>query len=289
MYSTIKLGLLFAFIALASGCAEDVDSSAEESDYAAGKGGTFTFLTYNVHGMPNLATKRNPKADMPLISPRLNPYDAVVVQKDFVYHSELVSQLTLPNQTPIPKGKGVWYNMGDGLSAFSKFRLTDIERGAWRKCYGYIGNRSDCLAPKGYMKVTMELAPAVFVDVYDVHMDAGRSAKDIETRNTQVAQLKAAIAATAPNKAILVGGDTSMRDSDEPTFQTLLSDSNLKDACRTLACSEPGRVNRVMFRDSAKLKFTVKEWKVETDFVNVEGEQLSDQEPVKVTFGWRAL
>jgi hypothetical protein len=287
MHSTPKTWFVIALTMLApmGGCAIDEETSVTEDEL--GTAGTFTFLTYNVHGMPNLVTSRNPKADMPLISPKLNPYDTVVVQKDFVYHDELVAKLTLPFQTESPRGTGHWYNLGDGLNAFSKFRITDVERGGWKKCYGYIGSRSDCLAPKGFMKFTMELAPGVLVDVYDIHMDAGRSAKDIETRNSQVAQLKSKLAATSANRAIIVGGDTSMRDSDEATLQTLLTGSGLTDACRAISCSEPGRVNRVMFRNSTKIRFTVKEWKAETSFVNARGEQLSDQEPVKVRFGWR--
>jgi hypothetical protein len=284
MNITAKLVFFVGSLFLASGCAQDEDNTIDKADYAIGKAGSFSFLTYNVHGMPDVVTSRSPKLDMPQISPKLNPYDAVVVQKDFVYHDELTSQLTLSNRTT---AKGTWFNLGDGLNAFSKFRITDVVRESWNKCYGYLGHRSDCWAPKGAMKVTMEIAPGVLVDVYDIHMDAGRSAKDIETRNKQVAQLTAMIAATSPNKAIIVAGDTSMRDSDEPTLQALLTGSKLKDACRTVSCPEPTRVNRVMFRDSTKLKFTIKTWKAETTFVNSAGDQLSDQEPVKVTFNWR--
>jgi hypothetical protein len=285
MSTSAKLVLLLgaSILALASGCTVEDGTSSAEADLATA--GTFTFLTYNVHGMPDLVTSRKPNVDMPLISPKLNPYDAVVVQKDFVYHDELISKATHPYRTT---QRGTWYNLQDGLNAFSKFRITAVEREAWRDCNGYLGHRSDCWAPKGVMKFTMEIAPGVLVDVYDLHMDAGRSEKDVETRNKQVAQLKAKIARTSADRAILVAGDTSMRDSDEPTLQTLLTDSKLKDACRSVSCPEPGRVNRVMFRDSAKLKFSVKEWKVERTFVNAKGEQLSDQEPVKVTLNWRA-
>lgn len=289
---TTKLRLLFlsaAFLTLLGGCAADSedDVAEDESELGAGRAGSLAFLTYNVHGMPNVVTSRDPKEDMPQISPRLNGYDLVVVQKDFVYHDELVSKLTLPHRTETPQGKGSWYSLGDGLNAFSKLPLSNVERGAWRECNGYFGSRSDCWAPKGYMKVTVALAPGVLVDVYDIHMDAGRSAKDIAARDSQVAQLAAAIAKAPPDRAIIVGGDTSMRESDEASLQTLLAGSRLKDACRTVRCAEPYRVNRVMFRESAKVRLSVQQWKVETSFVNAKGEQLSDQEPVKVRFGWR--
>jgi hypothetical protein len=224
---------------------------------------------------------------MPLISPKLNPYDAVVVQKDFVYHEELVSKLTLPNRTNHTGGEGTWYDLGDGLNAFSKFRMTDVVREQWGKCHGYISNKSDCMAPKGFMKVTMEIGSGVYVDVYDVHMDAGRSKGDINARNAQIAQLTKAIAKYSAGKAVIVAGDTTMRETDEQSFQTLLTGSNLKDACRTLSCSQPARQNRIMFRDSARLKFTIKQWKSDGTFVNGSGEQLSDQLPVSAIIGWK--
>lgn len=268
---------------------EEGDSKADGSGSLSSKAGTFRFMTYNVHGMPDVVTSRNPEADIPLISPKLNSYDAVVVQKDFVYHQELVSQLTLPNRTNHTGGEGSLFNLGDGLNAFSKFRLSNVVREQWGKCHGYISNKSDCLAPKGFMKVTMEIAPGVFVDVYDVHMDAGRSRGDITARNAQIAQLTAAIAKHSAGKAIIVAGDTTMRETDEISFQNLLKGSNLKDACRTLSCSQPSRQNRIMFRDSAKLKFTIKQWKADGSFVNDAGEQLSDQLPVSAVIRWQAL
>jgi hypothetical protein len=263
---------------------DDEELATSESELAAR---SFTFVTYNVHGMPDAVTSRKPKADMPLISPKLNAFDAVVVQKDFVYHDELVAQLSLPHRTT---QRGTWYDLGDGLNAFSRFPLRNVVRDGWDTCHGYVGHRSDCLAPKGNMKVTMELAPGVLVDVYDIHMDAGRSEDDIEARERQVTQLLGQIARTSPaDRAIIVAGDTSMRASDEATLQRLLREARLVDVCRALGCAEPARVNRIMFRNGARVQLRAREWKAVMNFVNARGEQLSDQEPVMARLSWRVV
>jgi hypothetical protein len=46
--------------------------------------GTFTLLSYNVAGLPAQFSGSEPAVNMPLISPKLNAYDVVLVQEDWV-------------------------------------------------------------------------------------------------------------------------------------------------------------------------------------------------------------
>jgi endonuclease/exonuclease/phosphatase family metal-dependent hydrolase len=263
------------------------DAGADRVQPLPGKQGTFNFLTYNVAGLPKAISSRHPEVDVKKMSAKLNAYDIVAVQEDFAYHDDLIAQLTLPNRTK-PKGSGSIIDMGDGLNAFSKFALTGADRDKWKDCNGLLSEKSDCFAPKGLLKFTIELAPGVEVDVYNIHTDAGRTAKDAEARDNQVAQLNAKIEATSKGKAILVVGDTNMNQSDEATLQALLVGAKLTDACRKLSCPEPARYDRVMYRDGAMLKFTLKDWHIETTFRDSAGNELSDHEPVKVVFDWTA-
>jgi Endonuclease/Exonuclease/phosphatase family len=263
------------------------DAGPDRAQPPTGKQGTFTFLTYNVAGLPKAISSRHPEVDVQQISSKLNPYDVVAVQEDFAYHDDLIAQLTLPHRTP-PKGSGSLLDMGDGLNAFSKFPLTKVDRDKWKECNGLLSEKNDCFAPKGLLKFTIELAPGIELDVYNIHTDAGRKAGDASARDKQMVQLNAKIAATSKGKAILVVGDTNMNQSDEATLQALLSGSALTDACRKLSCPEPARYDRIMFRSSAALNFTVKDWHIETNFRDAAGNELSDHEPVKVTFDWAA-
>ena len=55
--------------------------------------GTFSALTYNVAGLPQGISKSNPASNTPQIGPKLNRYQLVLAQEDFVYHHLLTSSV----------------------------------------------------------------------------------------------------------------------------------------------------------------------------------------------------
>lgn len=242
---------------------------------------TFRVLTYNVAGLPEGISSSTPTVNMPQISPKLNPFELVLVQEDFSYHSALISAVTHPFLST-PKEAGL--NLGDGLNALSRFPFSALARTEWSKCNGYIDQGSDCLTTKGFSRFVLDLGNGRTVDVYNTHFDAGRAQGDVNAREAQVDQLNLAIAQQSAGNAVLITGDTNMKASDEATFQKLLAGSSLQCACRALNCPEPNRIDRVLFRSSATVTLTPKSHAVETSFVDAAGNPLSDHEPVSVTF-----
>lgn len=241
---------------------------------------TFSVLTYNVAGLPQGVSHSNPAVDTPQISPKLNPFDLVVVQEDFSYHSALISEDTHPNRsTPSSGGTG----LGDGLNTLSRFAFDGFTRTAWSACNGYLDQGGDCLTPKGYTRFILDLGGGRTVDVYDVHFDAGRSEGDAAARKAQVDQLTAEITGSSAGHAVIVAGDTNMKADDEATLQALLGGSSLACACRTLGCADPALHDRVLFRSSPTLKLTPKAYAV-LSFVDASGNPLSDHDPVNVSF-----
>lgn len=242
---------------------------------------TLKLLTYNVAGLPQGLSSSNPQVNTPQISPKLNPYELVVVQEDFAYHPQLASKSTHPHKsTPMTAPSPV--DLGDGLNVFSRAPISTPVRTKWAKCNGTFDQKNDCLTSKGFVRFTLDVGPGMQVDVYDAHFDAGRSDGDADARDAQAAQLVAAIAANSANRAVIVAGDTNMKDTDETTLQALLTGAKLTDACRALTCPEATRIDRVMFRSSSTVKIAAKTWRVETSFVDGSGNQLSDHEPVSV-------
>lgn len=271
------------------------DAGAPVSDGGAGvdsgappaNGTAFSVLTYNVAGLPEGLSSSKPATNTKLISPKLNVFDLVMVQEDFAYHADLASLASHAyRSTPKPAAGA---DLGDGVNVFSSLRYTQSARVKWNDCNGIVDDKNDCLTSKGFLVGTLELAPGASVDVYDMHADAGRASGDAKARTKQVAQLVAEITARSAGKAVLVAGDTNMKTEDEPALLALLSGAGLTDACRALACPEPGRIDRVMFRGSASVELSAKSWAVETTFVDAKGEQLSDHEPVRVGMEWRRL
>lgn len=87
---------------------------------------------------------------------------------------------------------------------------------------------------------------------------------------------------------MLVAGDTNMNGDDEDELETLLSAAGLGDACRSLGCDEPGRIDGVMFHSSDALELDATRWGIDERFVDAGGEPLSDHEALAVSFEWSA-
>ncbi len=263
-----------------SGPADRPAPTAVEPSKPLPTAGTFTVVTYNVAGLPEALTSSKAATTTPLMSPKLNPFDLVLVQEDFAYHKQLTSASTFPHvstpmQPPTPT------DLGDGLNILSRFPFSGEARTKWKKCSGIFDQKNDCLTSKGFFRVVFDLGQGRMIDVYNVHFDAGRSKGDAAAREEQVTQLTQAIAANSADRAIIVAGDTNMKVDDEPTFQRLLDGADLTCACRAIKCAEPNRIDRVLFRSTASVKLSAKSLEV-LDFVDGAGKPLSDHEPVRV-------
>ncbi|MFQ5641831.1 MAG: endonuclease/exonuclease/phosphatase family protein [bacterium] len=249
--------------------------------------GEFALLTYNVAGLPQGISPSNPEKNTPLISPLLNNYDIVLVQEDFVFHEQLKSKAQHPYQSQ-PHSSSGQFDFGDGLNRFVNFMFTAFQRESWNVCSNQNGN--DCLASKGFSVAETTLAPRVIVDIYNLHMDSGSGVLDIEARNKQIQQLLSAIQARSAGKAIILAGDTNLdtinRPEDEQLLQELLAGAGLTDSCRLLNCDQE-LVDRVLFRESDNLTLKPVFWNIDADFVDTEGNKLSDHLAVGVSFKWQ--
>lgn len=250
--------------------------------------GNFTVLTYNVAGLPQGVSGGNPAANTPLISPLLNSFELVLVQEDFSYHNELAADAEHSYKSD-PMMAGSVTDLGDGLNRLTDFAFVGFERVKWEECNGFVTDENDCLTSKGFSYARHTIATGVEVDVYNLHADAGRADGDIDVREEQVDQLLEAIATRSSGYAVIVAGDTNMKwDDDQDALETLLMEAGLKDACVTLDCPKAKLIDRIMFRSSAAVEFTVSNWRRDEAFVDGQGEPLSDHDALAVDFAWVA-
>lgn len=262
-------------------CAEKSPSQAKQTP------GEFTLLTYNVAGLPQGISPSNPEKNIPLISPKLNKFDITLVQEDFVYHKELKSKANhlYQSQTQIDCSP---HFVTDGLNRFSKFPFGKLYRKTWETCSNEKGN--DCLAAKGFTLAKTEIAPKVFIDIYNLHLDSGGSPSDTEARRSQVAQLLKAIRTYSFGNAVIIAGDlnlnTTHRPNDVEIFKTLLTGAGLTDVCRSLSCGAE-LVDRVLFRNGNSLALRAVSWGLDENFVDELGQNLSDHSAVNVRFRWK--
>ena len=247
--------------------------------------GRFDLLTYNVAGLPEGISRSRPLTNLPLIAERLARYDIALVQEDFAYPELLRRGLALGHASPAFL-RGERMDFGDGLSQFARLPFEGFRRVPWRSCNGIIDSYFDCLTPKGFTSARQTLAHGVSAHVFNLHMDAGRAEADRAARAGQIEQLILALLSVPATDAIIVAGDTNLWGRDSPLLERLLSATGLSDACATLKCSEPWRVDRVLYRGGTDLKLVPASWRLAREFVDAQGQPLSDHPAVAVTFDW---
>ncbi len=267
--------------------------------------GDFLALSYNVAGLPQGISGSDPETNMPLIAPLLDGYDLVLLQETWktpdpnplaplrVYHEILEAGSLLPFKSvsaPLPLGSDPRRPealVSDGLNRFSRFPFTDLVKVAWDTCHP---SAADCLALKGFDMARTTIAPGVTVDVYDLHMEAGSEPQDDVARDLGVTQLATFIQTMSAGRPVIVGGDFNLHTDTEPDasqFARLLAETGLQDVCAALACPQPGRIDKFLFRDGGAVTLTPLSWRFETDvFERADGEPLSDHDALAVRFGW---
>jgi endonuclease/exonuclease/phosphatase family metal-dependent hydrolase len=275
---------------------------------AAAAEGTFDVLTYNIAGLPAILSSAitNRETSTTTIGRRIKPYDIVNVQEDFNYHAHLYAQNEHPYRTPTSGG----VPFGSGLNSLSTFAYDDpdFERVKWDKCSSGSG---DCLTPKGFTFMRVRLAEGTYLDVYNMHTDAGDDAGDLAARAANLSQVTSFIRSHSAGNAVLVMGDTNTRYTRSgDTIAEFAADNQLTDAwvqlprggvapakgSPTLGC-DPANVtdacevvDKVLYRGSRFINLNATAYHNENaEFLeDGTGKMLSDHYPIAVKFTWSA-
>lgn len=265
-----------------------VDESSSE-DGGPPQTGELVVLTYNVAGLPQGISSSDPERNIPQISPLLDTYPLVLAQEDFWYHAELLADVTHPFiSDPFPADPERM-GIGDGLNRLSESEFSELERQQWYACNGQLDCSSDCLARKGWSFARHTLAEGVEVDVYNLHVEAGGCAEDLEIRLQSTLDLAEAIAERSADRALIVAGDFNLRATDPEDVQPLaniIDGAGLTDACDAVECGDQ-RIDHIMVRNGSDVTIAVEQWWVPEEFVDARtGEELSDHLPVAARLSW---
>lgn len=312
-----------------SGCSSDDAATSESADAATtapeapSESGEITLLSYNVAGLPAEISTVTPKEHIPLISPLLNDYDIVATQEDFDwwggfagsldfvnYHTRLQAEATHEFRTeahPGPAAVGLDLSdrmeplVGDGLSVLSRLPLANTVRVPWTDCFGGLdtsdGGAADCASMKGFLVTEVTLADGGVVHLYNLHAEAGGSARDQELQVANYDQLLAYITDHSAGAAVIVAGDTNLHtNSDHPDasgsadtyiWNAFLAEAGLTDACTATDCPDDEAIDKVAVRsgDGIDLEVVAHAF-VPERFRDAAGADLSDHPPLAVTIRW---
>ena len=261
-------------------------------------------VTYNVAGLPEPLSSSHPSVNSALISPLLNDFALALLQEDFGYHAQIISQTHQPYVSPVDT---MAQSLGDGLSFLSDYPFSGYEHVQWHDCNGVTDSGSDCLTPKGFSFARFQISPQISLDVYDLHADAGSAAGDLAARANNLRQLASEINARSAGRAVIVAGDTNARYSVVgDNLPELVDMAGLRDvwvdqlrggvrptpgvpvSCSSIDLNDPQceRLDKVFYRNGQDgVTLLPVAYSVEgARFVDASGAQLSDHRPVTVTF-----
>lgn len=289
------LGASFLWLAF-TGCA------------SAATSGTFDILSFNVAGLPAIlndnAVPGDKTQNTASIGQKFSQYNFAIihVQEDFNYHATLYANDNHPYRTATSGG----VPFGSGLNTLSNFDWIDFERIKWDTCSNASG--SDCLTPKGFTFMRVKVADGVWVDVYNLHADAGSEAADGVARASNLQQVSNYISTYSTGNPVIVFGDTNSRYTRTEDIPRVFSTANgMKDpwvelvkggnapaaGSSALVCDNPSpnttceTVDKVWYRGSAAVNLQATSFDYVGDmFLQADGNILSDHNPVMVDYSW---
>jgi hypothetical protein len=293
---------------------------------------SFTVLSYNVAGLPPAVAAVDVLTNIPLIADRLNStdYSIIAIQEGFVhgfddptningvgtgFYDEITTSNATPGDFQTPPAdtpSGGFLSVSSGLIRLSTSPFESYSRTKWDMLFGSLGESgSDAASDKGYSFARHEVAPEVFVDVYNLHADAGNDAGSIAARTDNIDQLITAINANSSGNAVIALGDFNSRYTDSNdvirdlitpggTIDEPLTDvwvelarggsvpplgPDLTSGCSTsLADGDCEDVDKIYYRSGDSVSLTADVYFVEDDFVDGAQMDLSDHYPTGAVF-----
>ncbi|CAG8958972.1 hypothetical protein HYFRA_00012129 [Hymenoscyphus fraxineus] len=274
---------------------------------AQATGGDFNILAFNVAGLPAILNGNEVPGDKATNAETIGTlftkydYDIINMQEDFAFHSYIYATDKHPYRTPT-SGTVV---VGSGLNTISNFNWVDFRREKWDTCSNASG--ADCLTPKGFTFMRVAVSEGVYVDMYNLHTDAGTESSDLIARAANLKQVADYIDTWSSGNSVIVYGDTNsrytripdkitvfrtqngmtdafvelMRGGVEPTVETICTNPPTVRDCET--------VDKVFYRGSKQLSMTGTYFNYESSkFLQADGSILSDHNPITVNFTWAA-
>ncbi len=273
-------------------CTDSTSAGTGDSRLDAPTSGAFEVLTYNVKGLPDLVTGTDGLSRMEQIAPDLPPFDVIGVQESFdgTFHEALIADADHPirdwSGETVEDDRAYGSGLGLLIRGFEEVERTSF---FYADCNGVLDGASDCLASKGLQRVRVRVpGTEAFLDVYNTHHEAGGGPDDIAVRASQVEEVVAAMEDWSADAAVLFMGDMNLHvdDAEDVPLLERYGSVGLRDACTEVGCPEPLHIDRVWLRDGPELALVATAWERQEQFVDAEGEDLSDHPAIGVTIDW---
>jgi endonuclease/exonuclease/phosphatase family metal-dependent hydrolase len=235
--------------------------------------GELNVITYNVEGLPNFLALSDTKDRTEKIASFLYMSDPDIIAFQETFVDTYYNILAVENFAKARFNEKLTNKIyGSGLALFSKVSPIHYYKEHFNTCYG-----SDCFASKGIQLCRIYPALGITIDVYNTHLDAHNSVKDIEARISQLKRLIEIINSKSEGNAIIFLGDLNIRKNNEH-FKYFLRETGLKNLCSS--CE--GNIDYILIRDGNNIELGIENISFRTGFEN-----LSDHLPLQAQIKWR--
>lgn len=193
-----------------------VSAPAFCEDNASSSPDTFQFkvITYNVCGLPDIITYDRNLAQMDkrfkYIGKKLNAYDIIGLQEAFVTKRRIIEDELGGYYVARGADVGMSNKTGSGVYTFARYPIKRIYYERWRKSAG-----PDALSHKGFVLTTVAVNDDLWIDVYNLHAQAGGSKERIDNDNMYQLAEAMKMMSFGNNRPILLIGDFNCRFGEE--------------------------------------------------------------------------
>ncbi|KAJ5771990.1 hypothetical protein N7520_002519 [Penicillium odoratum] len=284
------------------------------SAHATTTSGSFTALSFNVAGLASILNSNDVNGTKTENAEEIGTYfaeygyDIINMQEDFNYHAYIYSTDNHTYRTATSGGAGI----GSGLNTVSNYDWLDFTRTKWDTCSD--ASEDDCLTPKGFTFMRWNPSTGVYIDVYNLHADAGTEDGDETARNANLQQVADYIDTWSIGNAVLIMGDTNSRytRSADTGIRVFKSQNDLTDAwvqleqggiyptagADAVVCDNPSTietcetVDKALYRGSDIVTLDATSFTYDgEEFLNTDadylGDVLSDHNPILIDFTWK--
>ncbi|MCP4132103.1 MAG: hypothetical protein GY754_14100 [bacterium] len=285
-------------------------------DYSAPVGsadsGSFNVTSFNVDGFPK-TIGGNSNSEFKQIAIILEDLglDLVVFQELFTKtkHSKLKDKTTTGTYPYRSKHfRGTRTSFGDGLLRYSTFPFdkssSGFDRVQWKKCAGDLddylidGENPDCLTEKGFTMSRTDIDADLSIDVYNLHGDAGRDNDSLDVKAVNMSQFADYINTNSAGNVVVVAGDFNLGWGDgKPEEHREIIDQFIADTGVTFACevvtgsidncsNEFNKPDHIVYKDNDEYSLSVASLFYRSEFVDDDGDDLSDHWAMTAEFVW---
>ncbi|KAJ5798345.1 uncharacterized protein N7503_007641 [Penicillium pulvis] len=290
-----------------------IGASLLASAHATTTSGSFTALSFNVAGLASILNSNDVNGTKTENAEEIGTYfaeygyDIINMQEDFNYHAYIYETDDHTYRTATSGGAGI----GSGLNTVSNYDWVDFTRTQWDTCSD--ASEYDCLTPKGFTFMRWNPSTGVYIDVYNLHADAGTEDGDETARNANLQQVADYIDTWSIGNAVLVMGDTNSRytRSADTGIRLFKSQNDMADVwveleeagvyptagADSIVCDNPSTietcetVDKALYRGSDIITLTATSFLYDgEEFLNTDseylGDVLSDHNPILMGFSW---